>query len=276
MSPAFEELYHSVTRDYAQMWDFKIRGASLEIVTAHSTISDKFVSVFLTQRGTDFIVSDGGYLSTGEYIENEKVLPSPCYRQTFAQLSKYYKMQSVLDRHEKLIFYTKTQRRDMVSALVHDMASFITGIVNAQQITLEADEEVLTRERFAKQAGSFLLDSFPNLRVKFHQPLRVNDRVNFSAGIWRDNKVNLVQFVTGSTSSHFADSMTRATVNFLAVPNSSLAPIVRHKISLVDTLAAGFRSNGNGTYANMLSNASEILEWSQRSYLVDLVGAIEE
>jgi hypothetical protein len=273
MSPGFEELYHSVARDYSQMWDFKLRGASLEIITPHSTISDKFVSVFLTQRGVDFIVSDGGYLSTGEYVENEAVQQSPCYRQTFAQLSKYYKVQSVLDSTSKLIFYTKTQRYDMVSAQVHDMASFITGVVNAQQITLEVDEEVLTRQRFAKQAGSFLLDVFPNQRVKFHQPLRVNDRVNFSAGIWRGSKVNLIQFVTGSTPSHFADSMTRATVNFLAVPGSSLAPIVNHKISFIDTLASGFRSNGNGTYASMLSGASEIFPWEERNRLVELLGS---
>jgi hypothetical protein len=271
MSPGFEQLYHSVARDYAEMWDFKFRGASLEIVTPHSTISDKFVSVFLTQRGEDIIVTDGGYLHTGEYVENEVVQQSLCYRQTFSQLVKYYKVQSVLDNREKLIFFTKTQRQDMVSALVHDMASFITGVVNAQQITLEADEEAVTRERFAKQAGSFLLDVFPAQRIKFHQPLRVNDRVNFSAGIWQGSRVSLIQFITGSTPSHFADSMTRATVNFLAVPGSSLAPIVKHKVSFIDTSASGFRSNGNSTYVSMLGGASEVLPWAERGRLVELV-----
>lgn len=93
MSPGFEQFYHSVARDYAEMWDFKFRGASFEIVTPHSTISDKFVSVFLTQRGQDIIVTDGGYLHNGECVENEVVQQNTCYRQTFAELTKYYKVQ---------------------------------------------------------------------------------------------------------------------------------------------------------------------------------------
>lgn len=271
MSPGFEQLYHEVARDYVAMWDFKFRGASLEIVTPHSTISDKFVSVFLTERGDDLIVSDGGYLYLGEYIENEDVQQNRCYNQTVEHLEGYYNVQRVLDRNEKVVFYIKTQNHSMASSLVHDMASFITGVVNAQQITLEADQEAVTRMRFAKQAGSFLIDVFPGRTLKFHQPLRVGDRINFSAGIWRDSKVNLVQFVTGSNPYHFASSMAKATMNFLAVAGSSLAPSVSRKVSLLDTNASGYRAGGNTSYTQLLSGASEILPWEERNRIVSLV-----
>ncbi|WP_305031995.1 hypothetical protein [Hymenobacter convexus] len=273
MSPSFEEFYHEVARDYGSMWDFKFRGRSLEIITPHSTISDKFVSVFLTERGQEIIVSDGGYLYLGEYIENEDVQQNKCYNQTVTHLEDYYKVQRVLDRHEKVIFYLKTQRRDLVSSLVHDMASFITGVVNAQQITLESDREVETRQRFAKKAGSFLIDVFPARMVKFHQPLRVGDRINFSAGIWRESKVNLIQFVTGSTPYHFANSMAKATMNFLAVGGSALAPSVNHKVSFIDTSASGYRTNGNPSYASLLNGASEVLAWEERARIVEMVEA---
>jgi hypothetical protein len=85
MSPGFESLFHEVARDYSALWDFKFRGATLEIITPHSTISNKFVSVFLTEREGEFIVSDGGYLHTGEYVENEAIEQSRCYLQTFTQ-----------------------------------------------------------------------------------------------------------------------------------------------------------------------------------------------
>lgn len=138
MSP-ISDLYHDVARDYAAMWDFKLRGATQEVITLHSTISNKFVSVFLTERGPDIIVSDGGYLYVGEYVSNEEIDQSRCYSQTVSNLESYYHVQRVLDRNEKLIFYIKTQARNMVSSLVHDMVSFITGMVNAQQVTLTTD-----------------------------------------------------------------------------------------------------------------------------------------
>lgn len=71
MSPNFENLFHEVSRDYAAMWDFKFRGTTLEIVTPHSTISDKFISVFLTERDNFFVITDDGYLHLGDYVENE-------------------------------------------------------------------------------------------------------------------------------------------------------------------------------------------------------------
>ena len=40
------------------------------------------------------------------------------------------------------------------------MASFIVGVANAQHMTLETDREVVTRQRFAKAPGSFIIDSF--------------------------------------------------------------------------------------------------------------------
>ena len=151
------------------------------------------------------------------------------------------------------------------------MASFVTGIVNAQQITLENDAEAITRMHFAREAGSFIADAFPGRKVKFAQPLRPNDRIRFSAGIWRARKVSLIQFVTGSDTYHFGGSMAKATVNFLSVNGSSLEPSVISRISLIDTTASGYRNGGHRSYAKLLNEASEILEWQDRSALVELV-----
>jgi hypothetical protein len=192
MSPGFESLFHDVARDYAALWDFKLRGATLEVITPHSTISNKFISVFLTEREGEFIISDGGYLHTGEYVENEVIEQSKCYNNTFDKLERYYKVRRIFDSKEKLIFYTKTNNRHLVSSLIHDMASFVTGVVNAQQITLESDAEAITRMQFAREAGSYILDTFIGRQVKFSQPLRAHDRIRFSAGIWRGTQVSLI------------------------------------------------------------------------------------
>ncbi|WP_375434525.1 hypothetical protein [uncultured Hymenobacter sp.] len=253
------------------MWDFKFRGATLEIITPFSTTSNKFVSVFLTERSSDFIVTDGGYLHLAEYVENENVQQSRCYNQALSHYEAHYKVQRVLDRYDKLIFYIKTSNRALVTSLIHDMASFITGIVNAQQMTLEVDQEAVTRERFAKNAGSFLLEVFPGREIKWGQKLRRGDNITFSAGIYRGSNISLVQFITGSNTYHFASSMAKATVNFLAVRGSALEPSVRHKLSLIDTNANGYRDGGNTSVINLLRGASEIVPWEERSSIVELV-----
>jgi hypothetical protein len=271
MSPNFEGLFHEVSRDYTAMWDFKFRGATLEIITPHSTISDKFVSVFLTERDNTFIITDGGYLHTGDYVENESIRAGRCYNNAFGHYERYYSIRRVSDRNGKVIFFLKTENRQMVTALIHDMASFIVGVANAQQMTLETDQEVVTRQRFAKAAGSFLLDSFPGRQIKFNQELRPDDRIHFSAGIWKGQQVNLIQFITGYDAYHFDASMAKATMNFLAVDSSSLQPSVQSKISLIDTTAGGYGTRGNSSYSTLLSSASSMLSWDERRDLVDLV-----
>lgn len=271
MSPGFESIFHDVARDYSALWDFKFRGSTLEIITPHSTISNKFISVFLTQRDNEYIVTDGGYLYTSDYVENESVEQSKCYTQTLVHFEKYYKIRRIYDSREKLIFFLKSANRAMISSLIHDMASFVTGVANAQQITLELDLEASTRTRFAKEASLFLLDVFPGRKVRFAQPLRPNDRIRFSAGIWRGTDVSLVQYVTGSDTYHFGNSMAKATVNFLAVNGSSLAPSVTKRISLIDTSAAGYRDGGHRSYVKLLNDTSVILDWQNRAALVELV-----
>lgn len=271
MSPGFESLFREVERDYAGLWDFKFRGATLEIVTPHSTISDKFVSVFLTERDGIYVISDGGYLHINEYVENEDIKSNRCYNNAFAHFERYYKVLRVSDRNGKVIFYTKTANRTLVSSLIHDMASFITGVANAQHMTLETDQEIVTRQRFAKAAGTYIYESFPGRRIQIGQELRPGDRIRFSMGIWRETRVNLIQFVTGYDAYHFDNSMAKATMNFLAVNGSALEPAVQNRISLIDTTARGYGAGGNSSYTNLLRNTSSLLFWDQRQELVDLV-----
>ena len=271
---SFESLFHDISRDYASLWDFKLRGATLEIITPHSTISSKFVSVFLTERNHEFIISDGGYLQTGDYVENEDIQQSRCYTSSFNNLESYYKIKRAYDSDKKVFFYLKTPDRKIVSSLVHNMASFITGVVNAQQMTMVSDLEAVARVRFTKKANSFIADAFVGRHVQFSQQLRPNDSIHFSAGIWRGANVNLIQFITGSDSYNFINSLAKATVNFLAVKGSSLESKVENKISLVDSNASGYLSGGYSSYAKLLGDTSNIIEWEQRNELVAIVEGI--
>ena len=64
-------LFNDIIKAFSSLWSFKKRGNSIEIVTPVSTTNDVFVSVFLTMRGDEYIVTDGGWIDAGVYDIDE-------------------------------------------------------------------------------------------------------------------------------------------------------------------------------------------------------------
>ncbi len=63
----FQEIYTDIVNSFGALWNFKEREDTLEIITPFATTSQKFVSIFLTQRDQDYIISDGGWIYEGLY-----------------------------------------------------------------------------------------------------------------------------------------------------------------------------------------------------------------
>ena len=66
-----KDLLNDIITAYSSLWSFKKRGNSIEIVTPVSTTNDVFVSVFLTMRGDEYVVTDGGWIDAGVYDIDE-------------------------------------------------------------------------------------------------------------------------------------------------------------------------------------------------------------
>src|SRR4051812_29758525 len=47
--------------DFGSLWKCQARGNTIEIITPFSTTTQKFVSVFITAREEELVVSDGGW-----------------------------------------------------------------------------------------------------------------------------------------------------------------------------------------------------------------------
>jgi hypothetical protein len=75
----FEEIYNDIKNAFGQLWTFKERGKSLEIITPYTTTTQKFISVFLSYKDDEYIVSDGGWIDNGFY-ENTFNLEDDIYR----------------------------------------------------------------------------------------------------------------------------------------------------------------------------------------------------
>ncbi len=61
------EIYNDIKNAFGGLWQTKQRGSSLEIITPYATTNNKFVSVFLSKQGNDYVISDGGWLNSGVY-----------------------------------------------------------------------------------------------------------------------------------------------------------------------------------------------------------------
>ena len=63
----FQEIYDDIVSSFGSLWQTKVRGNTLEIITPFASTNHKFVSVFLTKNQDEYIVTDGGWLSGNEY-----------------------------------------------------------------------------------------------------------------------------------------------------------------------------------------------------------------
>ena len=63
----FKEIFTDVRDSFSTLWQFKERGTALEVITPYATTSAKFVSVFISKQGEEFIVSDGGWIEEQVY-----------------------------------------------------------------------------------------------------------------------------------------------------------------------------------------------------------------
>ena len=62
-----QDIFEAIKEAYNSLWHVKVLGESLEIITPMVTTSDSFVSVFVTKRGDEFVITDGGWISAGYY-----------------------------------------------------------------------------------------------------------------------------------------------------------------------------------------------------------------
>ena len=54
------DIIEEIIKAFSSLWKIKQRGDSIEIITPVTTSNDSFVSFFLTRRGDEYVVTDGG------------------------------------------------------------------------------------------------------------------------------------------------------------------------------------------------------------------------
>ena len=266
-----EKVFEIITSAYQSLWNFKDYGKTLEIITPVATINDMFVSVFITKRDNDYIATDGGWLDSGMY-ECEIDWKA----NTFKKIGLFYLENFNINKVQtggRTFYFKRVNSIDLLPNIVFDLSNFINAIVSSSNIKFTTDRE---ENIFRKNVRGFMIREFGLERFEFDKPLSDKTPIKFNA-IERNNKgVKLINFVSGSNSSYYANSLCRSNTNFQMILPLHEKYMIKRTITLLDdSKPSVINSPQVQTYYNFLmdnrTTENRVILWSQKREFADAV-----
>lgn len=266
-----EELFNTIRESYHSLWHFKVLGESLEIVTPMVTTNDNFVSVFVTKRGNDYIVTDGGWISAG-YYECDINIQGAVYRKLFQY---YFENYSILQTfgHGRTLFYKRVTDSCLVVNAVFELSNFISAIVSGTNIQFQADKK---ERRFRSTVRDYLIKEFDVDTFRFNQKLTQNSSIEYGAISNFAGHLQLLNIVTGSNPGYYRDSLCRSDFYFDAARNYRDRLKINKTIALLDDSTPSVFNSPPVKELIALSQArpgNVLLPWSEKKRLNDLLVA---
>jgi hypothetical protein len=263
-------IFEDVKNSFFGIWQYRERGNTLEIITPYATTNNRFISVFLTKQGDKYIVSDGGWVSSGVY--DIKIKDDTCFLKIFYHFKNSYNVEEISSKDGIIYYYNKSVNIIDIPSKIFDLSLFIQNIVSVSEIEFENKEEKNVRELFTSKANDYIKSIVTNLdKIKFNRYLDPHKReVKFNAIYYiNDSKVSLLNYVTGSSFSYFSNSIFKANQLYEMAEDTAYKNCISSKITVVDTDADGYIPNKISPYLYHLINhtESEIVEWNSREKL---------
>lgn len=267
-----DEIVDYIIESYNSLWKIKRHGNTMEIITPIATTNNVFVSVFLTRRGEDFVVTDGGWIDSGVY-GCEAGIEDAYYQKLFQYYMDDYEIKC-LEAKGYLYYYKKVSDPRLVPNIAYDLSTFINAVVSASFIPFEQKKEHERVCRFRRNANSYMKELVEDRFLKTNCSIHENfGHIKFSAVVTRNNRLTLVNYVTGSNESYYVMSLGRSNLNFDAIEKHPINSLVKRKITLMDDTTRIFSSPRIAPYLGVVSEKEgrSCLKWEDRESLKALV-----
>lgn len=266
-----EKVFETITTAFQSLWKIKDYGKTLEIVTPVATINNMFVSVFITKRGEDYIATDGGWIDSGLY-ECEIDWKS----HIFKRIGTYYIENLDIQKEEtkgRTFYYKRINKLELLPNIVFDLSNFINAIISSSNIKFTADREEMT---FKKDVRGYMRREFGDDRFEYEKSLSEDSTIRFNAIERNRNGVKLINFVGGSNSTYYANSLCRSNTNFQMIQPYHHKFNIKRTITLLDDRKPSvINSPQVQTYFNYLmenqTDGNRVVLWSHRDELADAV-----
>ena len=266
-----DKLFQSIIESYNSLWHVKVLGESLEIVTPMVTTNDNFVSVFVTKRGDDYVVTDGGWISAG-YYDCDLNIQGSAYNKLFQYYLENYHIQQT-EGHGRTMYYKKVSDYNLVVNCVFELSNFISAIVSGTNIQFVADKK---EQRFRRTVREFLLTEFEEGTFKYKQKLIPNSAIEYGAISNFSGHLQLLNIVTGSNIGYYRDSLCRSNFYFEAAQRYADRFRINKTIALLDdTTPFVYNSLPVRELINLSKErgGSTLLPWSEKNSLAELLVA---
>ncbi|HVY71984.1 MAG TPA: hypothetical protein VHH73_18775 [Verrucomicrobiae bacterium] len=278
MNLTCDDIIPILRSDFSKLWNCKPRGNSVEIITPFATATDKFVSVFVTSRNDEFVVTDAGWLdaednfySTGESDEME-------FEAVLKHFMGHFGVSIFFEKSGRQFYFKRVLSRELLSSAVYDMANFVVSVVNWTSLPKETSVEAQHRMTFHRKAKDFIKISVTSLNnsTAFETPvLRTNYRLEdlpgarFNIAVQYSNAISLICFVTGSTQNRFYSDFTKAIVNFELTESTKFKDFVRKRVAFINDEAEGYSPARTGELYRLLgTHNGKSVKWSERDVLM--------
>ncbi|WP_366182998.1 hypothetical protein [Flavobacterium ovatum] len=268
-----ENIYDDITSTFGNLWSFKSRGKSIEIITPFATTNHRFISVFISIQGDEFIVSDGGWIEQGIY-DNNFNLDEDCYKKIIMHYQDVFKIKETKNAAKTIYFYKKTSNPISVASIVFDLSNFVSTIVSLSFVEYTEKEEKETKERFNKKANLYLTTIVDHEHIKFNSPIGDNKKIKFNAIVTKNkNELILLNYITGSSDYYFSNSISKTNMIFEMALKTPLSSFISKKISIIDTDASGYIPQKVNPFLNHLFENTGSIEvnWHEKEILHELL-----
>lgn len=265
-------LIEQIKKSFCNLTSFKERENALEIITAFSTINNKFVSVFLTFTNQKIVVTDSGwidqnYYETPFFEDSEELI-----RRIIGSYLLNYDVKSTLDKSGVEYYYKVCNKIEEIPSAVFDLANFIVGAVNSFCIQYKDEKEEKERETFKTDANTFLKIHYQD-NVKLRDSLDDFKNIKFNAIVNKNSKLNLVTYVTGSTPYYFENDLRKSIVNFEISLKSKYGLHIKEKIAIVNDKSDGYAPDKSYSIFQLLNEKTtrDPIKWSEKEQILEYI-----
>ncbi|GAB3726708.1 hypothetical protein [Spirosoma lituiforme] len=260
---SLKEIYDAVKADFCGLLDYKLHGNTLEILTGIPTINNSMVSVFVSWDGSKFISSDGGWIDSAVY-EQEEGQDEEMVSRITRQYIAYYDIKLTTNSGGIIYYYKTCSELKYLSAIVHDVGHFISMFVTAMHTKFSdpvADVAHSTQfqSKINKQLKSFYgaRQVYPN----YSMPLKNNRKIKLSAMLNVRTNQNLVyycmMYITGNRKDLFIKDATKASINFKILGDAALPELYYERIAIINTKAPGYEKISSEMYLQELEEFTD-------------------
>lgn len=246
-------------------------GRVVHVQTPFSTPTDKLISLYIEQRGNEWIISDGGYLCDDEnsYAFNQFNDPDKT-KAVLDFLADEYDVQETKGAG-RTFFYMKTTSLDLLSSRVSDVAAFVSSAVSALHCSALFAPSREPSMRFYGAANDYLRANisnietnvkYPGIKHRFHAKRQMPNLRDF-----------VVSYVSASSPAYFERQLTQSIV-YTEMLWTSYRTSIYKTVTLIDNESPGFRYDEQKDLRKMLaekSKGTEPILWGDRETLVDLM-----